>query len=123
VITDLPDKTEVQAFCHLTRKQAALYQAAVDELTEALHRAERAEDEGIQRKGMILSFLMRFKQICNHPSQWLGDHDWKETDSGKFIRLREIAEVIGRGKERILCSLNSVKPRTRLLIFLEKSSD
>ena len=37
---------------------------------------------------------MRFKQICNHPSQWLGDGAWAEADSGKFGRLREIAEVI-----------------------------
>ena len=34
---------------------------------------------------------MRFKQICNHPSQWLGDDAWAEEDSGKFARLREIA--------------------------------
>ena len=31
IIADLPDKTEVKAFCHLTRKQAALYQTAVAE--------------------------------------------------------------------------------------------
>ena len=47
VIADLPDKTEVKAFCALSRKQAALYQQAVDELAEQLearrgHRAARA---------------------------------------------------------------------------------
>ena len=30
VIADLPDKTEVKAFCQLSRKQAALYQQAVE---------------------------------------------------------------------------------------------
>ena len=44
----------------------------------------------------MLSFLMRFKQICNHPSQWLGDGAWSEEDSGKWARLRDIAEVICR---------------------------
>jgi len=68
VIADLPDKTEVKAFCPLSRKQAALYQEAVRELGERI-----AGASGIGRKGLILSFLMRFKQICNHPSQWLGD--------------------------------------------------
>ncbi len=92
VISDLPDKTEVKAYCHLTRKQAALYQEAVDELGRELDRA----DEGIQRRGMILAFLMRFKQICNHPSQWLGDGDWSESGSGKLARLRDIAEVVAR---------------------------
>jgi non-specific serine/threonine protein kinase len=45
---------------------------------------------------------MRFKQICNHPSQWLGDGAWAETDSGKIERLREIAEVIAAKQEKAL---------------------
>jgi non-specific serine/threonine protein kinase len=97
VISDLPDKTEVKAFCQLSRKQAALYQQAVDDLTEQLDSAV-----GIRRKGLVLSFLMRFKQICNHPSQWLGDSAWSEPDSGKWARLRDIAEVIAARQEKVL---------------------
>jgi len=97
VIADLPDKTEVKAFCQLSRKQAALYEQAVKELAEQL-----ADTEGIRRKGLVLSFLMRFKQICNHPSQWLGDGSWSEDDSGKWARLREIAEVIAAKQEKVL---------------------
>ena len=97
VISDLPDKTEVQAFCALSRKQAALYQEAVKELGERI-----AGTEGIGRKGLILAFLTRFKQICNHPSQWLGDSDWAEADSGKLGRLREIAEVLAARQEKVL---------------------
>ncbi len=98
VIADLPDKTEVNAFCQLSRKQAALYQQAVKELASQLETAE----EGIQRRGVVLSFLMRFKQICNHPSQWLGDDEWSEEDSGKWARLRDIAEVIAAKQEKVL---------------------
>ena len=76
VIADLPDKTEMKAFCQLSRKQAALYEQAVPALAEQLHSAE-----GIRRNGLVLSFLMHFKQICNHPSQWLGDRAWSEADS------------------------------------------
>jgi superfamily II DNA or RNA helicase len=97
VISDLPDKTEVKAFCPLSRKQAALYQQAVKELAEQLKDAE-----GIRRKGLVLSFLMRFKQICNHPSQWLGDGAWAEEDSGKWARLRELGEVIAAKQEKAL---------------------
>jgi non-specific serine/threonine protein kinase len=97
VISDLPDKTEVTAFCPLTRSQAALYQDAVEQLAEQL-----AAAEGIQRKGLVLSFLMRFKQICNHPSQWLADGTWNEADSGKWGRLREIAEVVASRQEKML---------------------
>jgi non-specific serine/threonine protein kinase len=28
--------------------------------------------QGIQRRGAVLALLLRLKQICNHPSQWLG---------------------------------------------------
>ncbi len=97
VIADLPDKTEVKAFCQLSRKQAALYQQAVGELAEQL-----AEADGIGRKGLVLAFLMRFKQICNHPSQWLGDGAWAEDDSGKWARLRELCEVIAAKQEKAL---------------------
>ena len=97
VIADLPDKTEVKAFCHLSRRQAALYQQAVEELTQQLEKVE-----GIQRKGLVLSSLMRFKQICNHPSQWLGDGAWSPEDGGKWARLRDIAEVIAAKQEKVL---------------------
>jgi non-specific serine/threonine protein kinase len=97
IIADLPDKTEVKAFCPLTRKQAALYQQGVTELRTAL-----AAADGITRKGVVLAFLMRFKQICNHPSQWLGDGAWAEADSGKLARLREIVEVIAAKQEKTL---------------------
>jgi len=97
VISDLPDKTELKAWCHLSPKQAALYQRAVKELALALEDAE-----GIGRKGLVLSYLMRFKQICNHPSQWLGDGAWVADDSGKFARLRELVEVIAAKQEKVL---------------------
>ena len=60
------------------------------------------EAEGIQRKGIVLAMLMRLKQICNHPSQWLGDGAWAEADSGKLARLREIAEVVAARQEKML---------------------
>ncbi len=97
VIDDLPDKTELKAWCHLSAPQAALYQDAVHELAKALENAE-----GIKRKGVVLAFLMRFKQICNHPSQWTGDGAWSSTDSGKFDRLRELVEVIAARQEKVL---------------------
>ena len=97
VIADLPDKTEMKAFCNLSPTQAALYSQAVEELAEALDAAD-----GMKRRGAVLAFLMRFKQICNHPSQWLGDGSWAEADSGKFARLRELAEVIAAKQEKVL---------------------
>jgi non-specific serine/threonine protein kinase len=99
IISDLPDKTEMTAFCPLTRRQAGLYQQAVAELRERL---EAPETEGIQRRGIILAFLTRFKQICNHPSQWLGDGVYAPADSGKFHRLGELCEEIASRQEKVL---------------------
>jgi hypothetical protein len=97
VIADLPDKTEVKAFCHLTRKQAALYQQSVADLATELRQVE-----GMKRRGVVLASLMRLKQICNHPSHWLGDGSWSDADSGKLSRLREIAEVVEAKQEKML---------------------
>jgi superfamily II DNA or RNA helicase len=97
VIADLPAKTEVKAFCTLARVQAALYQRSVTELAAAL-----ASTDGIRRRGIVLAYLMRLKQICNHPSHWLGDGAWAEADSGKLARVREIAEVIAAKQEKAL---------------------
>ena len=97
VIADLPDKTEITAHCALSRKQAALYAQTVSELADKLE-----ESDGIERKGIVLATLMRLKQICNHPSQWLNDNAWAEADSGKLARLREIAEVVAARQEKML---------------------
>jgi superfamily II DNA or RNA helicase len=113
IIADLPDKTEVKAFCLLSRKQAALYQQAVDEFSDQLEAAE-----GIQRKGIVLALLMRLKQICNHPSQWLGDHSWAEEDSGKFARLRDLTEEIASRQEKALIFTQFKETTAPLASFL-----
>ncbi|HZI51709.1 MAG TPA: DEAD/DEAH box helicase, partial [Terriglobia bacterium] len=115
VIADLPEKTEMKAFCQLTRRQAAMYEEAVREL--ARHFETRIE--GIERRGIVLSFLMRFKQICNHPSQWLGDDEWLERDSGKLARLREIVEVIAARQEKVLVFTQFREITSSLSAFLE----
>jgi superfamily II DNA or RNA helicase len=97
IIADLPDKTEMKAFCGLTKKQAALYARSVHDLASALEGLD-----GIKRRGLVLAFLMRFKQICNHPSQFLGDGGYKPAHSGKFGRLRTICEEIVSRQEKVL---------------------
>jgi len=113
VIADLPDKTEMNAYCSLSPAQAMLYQKAVVNLSESL-----ASSDGIQRKGLVLSYLMRFKQICNHPSHWLGDGSWAEADSGKFARLRELVEVINAKQEKVLVFSQFREVTEPLAVFL-----
>ena len=97
IIADLPDKTEVRAFCGLSKTQAAVYKKSVRELADSLKTLD-----GMQRRGLVLAFLMRFKQICNHPSQFLGDGGYDPKDSGKFSRLRAICEEIALRQEKVL---------------------
>ena len=97
IIADLPDKTEMKTFCGLTKKQAALYARSVEDLARALHGIE-----GMKRHGLVLSYLLRFKQICNHPSQLLGDRRYDPAESGKYERLRTICEEIASRQEKVL---------------------
>jgi superfamily II DNA or RNA helicase len=113
IIADLPDKTEMKTFCPLSRTQAALYQQAVDDLGGQLE-----DVDGMKRRGIVLAFLMRLKQICNHPSQWLGDGAWAEQDSGKLARLRDIAEVVGARQEKALVFTQFKEMTSPLAAFL-----
>jgi SNF2 family DNA or RNA helicase len=98
IITDLPDKIEMRVDCHLTKEQATLYQAVVEEMLE---KAERAE--GIERSGIILAALMKLKQVCNHPAHLLRDHSELAGRSGKLARLEEIlSEALLEG-DKALC--------------------
>ncbi len=97
IIADLPEKTELKAYCGLSRRQAALYAAAVSELAESLRTLD-----GMKRRGIVLAYLMRFKQICNHPSHYLGDGAYEPEASGKFERVRELCEEIASRQEKAL---------------------
>jgi non-specific serine/threonine protein kinase len=97
IISDLPDKVEVKTWAAMSKKQTVLYSEIISGIKEALEDAE-----GIQRKGLILSALMKFKQLCNHPDQYLGMDSFDEKESGKFQRLREICETIYEKREKVL---------------------
>jgi non-specific serine/threonine protein kinase len=114
VIPDLPDKTEVAAFCGLTKTQAALYGSVADELAEGLRSAT-----GMARRGLVLSTLMRLKQVCNHPSQFTGDGVWDPKKSGKFARLAEIADEIASRQDRVLVFTQFREMTGPLAVFLK----
>ncbi|TDU81572.1 non-specific serine/threonine protein kinase [Prosthecobacter fusiformis] len=99
VITDLPEKTEVKAWCGLTKRQTTIYAKLVDQMAKLM--ADATMDP-IRRQGLVLSFLIQFKQVCNHPSHWNGDGVWGGEDSGKFNRLAEICSQIAERRERVL---------------------
>lgn len=95
---DLPQKMEMKVFCNLTREQAGLYEAVVQEV---LTRIESSD--GIQRRGLILAALTRLKQICNHPAHFLADDSSLPLRSGKCERLVEmLEEVLAEGDHALI---------------------
>ncbi len=100
VIADLPDKTVVPAYCGLAQGQAELYVDQIRQLKRALE--DGVADDPMKRRALILTSLMRFKQICNHPAQALADGDFAETRSGKFVRLRALCEEIAERQDKVL---------------------
>lgn len=97
IIADLPEKQEMKVFCTLTREQASLYAAVVNDAT-----IELAAMEGIQRRGLVLATLTKLKQICNHPAQFLGDNSTIGARSGKLARLTEMLEEVLAAGDRAL---------------------
>ena len=97
IIQDLPDKMEMNVFCNLTQEQASLYEATVKEMIEQIENSE-----GIQRKGLVLSTILRLKQICNHPAQFVADGSSLPGRSGKLARLEEMLTEVVEADDKAL---------------------
>jgi SNF2 family DNA or RNA helicase len=97
VIADLPDKQEMKVYCSLTREQATLYEAVLQDTMRQI-----AESEGMQRRGLVLALLTRLKQVCNHPALLLHDGSPLPGRSGKLARLGEMLEEVVASDERAL---------------------
>lgn len=114
IISDLPDKIEIKAYTGLSKKQVALYQNLVKELQAGLD-----NKSDIARKGLILAGIMKCKQICNHPDQYLGQNGFNGEDSGKFVQLAEICATIAEKRERVLIFTQFKEMTEPLAVFLE----
>ncbi len=114
IISDLPDKLEMKEYCGLSKKQVSLYEKQVRDMEQQLISAE-----GIERKGLVLATLMKLKQICNHPDQYLGLEDYKTEDSGKWESLERICRTIYEKRERVLVFTQFREMTEPLAAFLE----
>lgn len=89
VISDLPEKIEIDEYVALTKEQASLYQSVVEDLLPQVDLLK-----GIHRKGFILSVITRLKQICDDPALFMGEQTLRAGRSGKVERLKELLETI-----------------------------
>ena len=115
VITDLPQKNEMKVFCNLTKEQATLYEAVVRDSLKRI-----AESEGIERRGIVLATLMKLKQVCNHPAQFLGDGSALPGRSGKLARLTEMLEEVRSVRERALIFTQFAEMGKMLRTYLQE---
>lgn len=97
IIRDLPDKSEVNAYCTLTKEQAILYSRVLERMKQEIICAGEEN-----RSGIVLGALTHFKQICNHPAQYTGGGDFRPEASGKFLRLAELVASIASRQEKVL---------------------
>jgi len=98
IISDLPDKIEMNVLCNLTAEQASLYQAVVDDMLVKIENSE-----GIERRGLVLATMTKLKQVCNHPAHLLKDGTRLPGRSGKLARLEEILEEVLAEGDKALC--------------------
>lgn len=115
IVPDLPDKLEFNQYTLLTQKQEVLYKKVLKDMMETIESAE-----GMERKGLVLSTIMKFKQICNHPSQYLGDSNYKGNSSGKFLQLKSICENIYEKRERVIVFTQFKEMTGPISDYLEK---
>jgi len=97
IIQDLPEKQEMTVFCGLSTEQAKLYQKIVEDSLATIE-----SSTGLQRRGMILGLLVKLKQICNHPAQYLKESTLKDHSSAKLQRLEEMLEEVILAGDRAL---------------------
>ena len=97
IIADLPEKKEGKVYCPLTLEQAQLYRDVLDSF-----RRDLAAATGLSRRGLILAVLTHLKQVCNHPSNYLGEDRAEPGRSGKLTRLTEMLEEVFAAGESAL---------------------
>lgn len=97
IISDLPEKLETVDYVTLTKKQIVLYRKVVADMERLIE-----ETKGIKRSGIVLTTIMKLKQICNHPDQYLGQSAYAKEESGKMQMLKELCETIYEKRERVI---------------------
>ena len=97
VIKDLPDKITNDIYCNLSKNQISLYQETLNVAMEELN-----ENNGIERKGIVLKLINSLKQICNHPSHFTKSNRAEISESGKMEVLINILENILDANEKVL---------------------
>ncbi|RYU97100.1 DEAD/DEAH box helicase [Emticicia agri] len=121
IISDLPDKIEIDSFATLAREQASLYEKTVEEAMKEIEMIDDSDKKGLfVRQGLVLQMILALKQICNHPAQFLKNKQWDSSQSGKLALLFDKLDSIVESNEKVLIFSQFTEMGKMLRHFIEE---
>lgn len=121
IISDLPDKIELNDYAALTSEQAALYHRTLEAAMAEIEGIDTTDHESLfKRQGLILQMILALKQICNHPAQFLKNGDARIELSGKAEMLLDRLEGIVANGEKVLVFTQFREMGDLLVRFIEE---
>lgn len=103
IISDLPDKIEIDSYCNLTAEQASLYEKTLQKAMEAIESISGTDRESLfKRQGLVLQMILALKQVCNHPAQYLKNRVLESAISGKTEMLLDRLDTVVESNEKVL---------------------
>lgn len=103
IISDLPDKLEMDCFANLVEEQASLYESTLQEAMKGIEAIDPTDNKLLfARRGLVLQLILALKQICNHPTQFLKNNLLDHAQSGKIALLFDKLDSIAESGEKVL---------------------
>ncbi|WP_256011164.1 SNF2-related protein [Desertivirga xinjiangensis] len=103
IISDLPDKIEMDCFSVLAKEQAGLYEKTLEEAMKEIEGIDTSDKKRLfVRQGLVLQMILALKQICNHPAQFLKNNVLDPSLSGKLNLLFDKLDSIRENNEKVL---------------------
>jgi len=120
IINDLPDKIEVDSFCHLVKEQAGLYEKTLEKAMEDIQAVAGTDSRSLfTRQGLVLQMILALKQICNHPAQFLKSKATNPALSGKMELMFDKLDTILESNEKVLIFTQFTEMGSLLERFIE----
>ncbi len=103
IISDLPDKIEMDCYAALAKEQASLYENTLKQAMDEIEGMTSTDHKSMfVRQGLVLQMIMALKQICNHPTQFLKNNALDPSLSGKMELLFDKLDSITESNEKVL---------------------
>lgn len=120
IISDLPDKISSDHFVSLSEQQAALYQHTLDEMMKEMEKAREKKETG-RANMLLMTLMMKLKQICNSPAQFTGETSGVlRPDSGKGKALLDIMDNARATGQKVLIFTQYVSMGELLQTWIEE---